>query len=142
MLSHGLSSGVESRRQGVVVDEGEVLQPLLRRRLAAVVHEGVATIEPDDPARRPDHPGQRDRRIAEAAADIENAVALLDPQVREDGGAVMGQAIDQNVFVFDEFRNQDFVPEIDEFGIAAHHIGHGPASSKSIGLADRGSTEV
>lgn len=56
-----------------------------------------------------------DGGVAEAAADIENAAAGSDVEFGQDRRAVTGKAADQNVAVTNEFRSQDFVPEIDEW---------------------------
>jgi len=69
-----------------------------------------------NPGRRPSVPAHSPRQlysgIAKTTANIENSVALLDRQRRKNSFTVVGQPIDQNVLVFDEFRNQDIVPEI------------------------------
>src|SRR4029077_1925942 len=54
--------------------------------------------------------------IAKATANIENPIAILDWQRRKNSFAVVGQPVDQDVLIFDEFRNKDIVPEIHILG--------------------------
>src|SRR5690606_9520984 len=54
-----------------------------------------------------------DGGVAEAAADVEHAIALGDLELREHGRAVMGESVHDHVPEADELGNEDLVPEVD-----------------------------
>ncbi len=83
---------LEGHDQRVAVLKRDVIQAFFGDFLVAEVHERIAAIDTQHPAFRADPVGQFYRRIAEAG--VEGAVGLLDFKVREDGLAVVGQAID------------------------------------------------
>ncbi|MFP6729389.1 MAG: hypothetical protein VCD50_04325 [Alphaproteobacteria bacterium] len=83
--------------------------------------QSIPTTRPEGPTRFGKHAGG----VAEAAAHIEHTIALLDFERRHNRHAVVVQTADQHMFVFDELRNQDFVPEIDElvgFDLSRTHV--------------------
>ena len=65
-------------------------------------------------SRRPHPLRQLDGRVAETAPHVQHLVALAHLQRGEDLGAMVGQAIHQDVTEPDELGNEDVVPEIDE----------------------------
>jgi len=77
----------------------------------SVVEEGLAAVEPEHPARRPDPPGEQDRGVAEAAADVDRPVAGVHREAGKDQRAVVAQAIDEDVLPAHELGHHDLVPE-------------------------------
>src|SRR5665811_2397139 len=75
-----------------------------------------AAIQSDDLAVLAHSPRQLYSGVAKTTANIENSVAFLDRQRRKNSFTVVGQPVDQDVLIFNEFRNQDFVPEIHVLG--------------------------
>src|SRR5699024_4803287 len=56
---------------------------------------------------------QFDRRVAEAAADIQHPVTVLQVERRKDPGAVPREPADEDLPPGDEFRGEEVVPELD-----------------------------
>jgi hypothetical protein len=79
-----------------------------------MIQEGIAAIDASHLAGRPDQRGELDRRVAEAAAHIQDPVARPNRQGREDRLAVVREPADQDMLEADEFRCQHLVPELDE----------------------------
>jgi len=101
--------------------------------------ERLAAIQPDHLAVPAHAARELNGGVAETTADIENLVALFDRQRRKNSFAVVGQPVDQDVFVFNEFRNKDVVPEIHILGTL--HVrfdgAHGLSSPISIDRTTR-----
>ena len=72
--------GLEGIALGVALDEGDVVDPGGLGVLAAELEKPLAAIDGQHRARRADPPGEHDRRVAEAAADVQHAAALGDFQ--------------------------------------------------------------
>jgi hypothetical protein len=109
--------GLGQRDLGIAAHQGDVGQAAGLDVLAGVVEEGVAAVDADDVAFRADAPGQLHGGVAEAAADIEHAVAGIDRQRGEHRLAVLGEPVDEDMLEADELRRQDLVPEPDELGV-------------------------
>src|SRR5450631_1655039 len=108
--------GLEVVKQRIAIDERNILQAQLSGVLSAVLEERLAAILSDNLTALAHSPRQLYSRIAKATANIKNVVALFDRQRRKNSFTVVGQPIDQDVLIFYEFRNQDFVPEIHVLG--------------------------
>jgi hypothetical protein len=125
--------GLGQRDLGIAAHQRDVVEAAGLDVLAGEVEEGVAAVDADDVALRADAPGQLDGGVAEAAADIEDAVARVHRQGGEHGLAVLGEPIDEDVPEADELRRQDLVPELDESGILGRGLGlHGHEASPLV----------
>jgi hypothetical protein len=82
--------------------------------------------------------GELNGRVAEAAADVHRFVAFADLEGRKDLGAVVSEAVHEDVTVLDELGSEDLVPEIDELVPSLGGFGraHDPYLSK-LSLPDR-----
>src|SRR5262249_13321698 len=81
--------------------------------LAPEFQKRVTAINGQDRSGRAHEAGQLDRGIAKATTRINNLIALLHRQAREDRLTMKGQTIHQNVLPADEFRHQYVIPEFD-----------------------------
>jgi hypothetical protein len=105
---------LESKGLGIAFHEGDVRHSGGLGVGTADLEEGRAAVDAQHQAGRADPLGQLNGRVAEAAADVHRGVALADLEGGEDLGAMVGQAVHQDVAVFDELGHEDLVPEIDE----------------------------
>jgi hypothetical protein len=129
---------LESKGLGVALDEGDVRDPGGLGVGAADLEERAAAVDAEHRAGRADLLGQLNGRVAEAAADVHHRVALADLEGRKDLGAVVREAVHQDVAVLDEFGDEDLVPEIDELVASLGGFGraHDPYLSRLL-LPDR-----
>src|SRR5262245_23949924 len=110
----------ERVRLHVFREEGDVGDARHLRILAPEVEKCVATINGQDRSGRTHEAGQLDRSVAKATTRINNLIALLHRQAREDRLTMEGQAIHQNVFPADKFWHQYVIPEFDVLAVLTH----------------------